>query len=47
MRRDNVTKDEYIEKALEQIKDSKLKVQIKNELTDHIDERIQYFTDCG
>ena len=42
-----MTKDEYIEKALEQIKDSKLKVQIKNELTDHIDERIQYFTDCG
>ncbi|MBQ7595660.1 MAG: hypothetical protein IJU45_03230 [Clostridia bacterium] len=42
-----MTKEEYIEKSLENIKNKKLKKQIENELSDHIDERMQFYVDCG
>lgn len=40
-------KEEYINSVIKQIKNSRAKALIRNELADHIEDRIEFFTDSG
>lgn len=40
-------KEEYIDSVIKQIKNSRAKAEIKAELISHLEDRIEFYTDCG
>lgn len=42
-----MTREEYISAVMDQISSKKKRTFIKREIEDHIDDRIEYYTDCG
>lgn len=42
-----MTREEYIKEILSQVKSKYAKPEIEKELNDHIDDRIEYYTDAG